>query len=456
LRQCLWPILARVSRADVVVTGQTAGASTRASLRRWIAAIFIVALIVRLLYVVMVVRLDAPILMEYDDGGYHVLAQSIASGHGMGRFGVPTAAKSPGYPWFLGACYALFGPHPAVPRVAQAILGALTAALLVALTWELGLGLASAVIAGLIASFYPSAIYFVGRYFPMVLHTCLLIVAVRALVRWGKRGTTGDLMVSGVTLGAAALVRSDTLMLVPLLAGTTFLLRGWQRQALVAAVALVGCVAVLYSSWVIRNLLVIGTPVLTTTQASGTTWEGNNPWAQGGDILQADVLARYTDPKVIAALPPDKREQLEGLQEIRAASQQWTEVQLDSSYKALTTRWRAQHPAAYWLNHLRKIAVFASPWPGQGGQVLWRYRYVILVSSGLVMSLGTVGFIAARERGPGRWVVLSVAIQALATAIIAFAHARYRFAAEMAFIPYAAFAATWLWSRMVRPPSRPV
>jgi len=449
-------MLARMDRADVVAAGPTTAESTGKSLGRWIATIFLVALIVRLLYLVVVVRLDAPILMDYDDGGYHVLAQSIASGRGMDKFGVPTAAKSPGYPWFLGACYALFGPNPAVPRVAQAILGALTAALIVALTWELGLGLASAVLAGLIASVYPSSIYFVGRYFPMVLHTCLLIMSVRALVRWGTFGTSRDLMVSGITLGAAALVRSDTLLLVPLLAGTTFLLRGWRRQALVAAAVLVGCVAVLYSSWVVRNLLVIGTPVLTTTQASGTTWEGNNPWARGGDILQADVLARYTDPKVIAALPPDKREQLEGLQEIRAATPRWTEVQLDSSYKALTTRWRAQNPGAYWLNHLRKIAVFASPWPGQGGQVLWRYRYVILVSSGLVMSLGTVGFIAARTRGPGRWVVLSVAIQALATAVITFAHARYRFAAEMAFIPYAAFAATGLWSRLVRPTSRPV
>jgi 4-amino-4-deoxy-L-arabinose transferase-like glycosyltransferase len=442
-----------VSR-EVVDAGPVAGDSTRASLGRWIAATFIVALIVRLLYLVVVVRLDAPILMEFDDGGYHNLAQSIASGDGMSRFGVPSAAKSPGYPWFLGACYALFGPNPAVPRVAQAILGALTAALLVALTWELGLGLAPAVLTGLIASFYPSAIYFVGRYFPMVLHSCLLIVAVHSLVRWGKRGTTRDLVISGVALAAAALVRSDALILVPLLAGTTFLLRGWRRQALVAAVVLVGCVAVLYSSWVIRNLLVLGTPVLTTSQASGTTWEGNNPWARGGNILQAEVLARYTDPKVIAALPPDQREQLEGLQEIRAATPGWTEVQLDSSYKVLTTKWRAQRPGAYWRNHLRKLAVFVSPWPGQGGPVLWRYRYVILACSGFVIFLGTVGFILARDRGPGRWVVLSVAIQALVTALIAFAHARYRFAAEMAFIPYAAFAATWLGSRLVRPRSR--
>lgn len=419
---------------------------------RWIAATFVVALIVRLLYLVVVVRLDAPILMEFDDGGYHNLAQSIASGDGMSRFGVPSAAKSPGYPWFLGACYALFGPNPAVPRLVQAILGALTAALLVALAWELGLGLAPAVLAGLIASFYPSAIYFVGRYFPMALHTCLLIVAVLALVRWGKRGALRDLVISGVTLAAAALVRSDSLILAPLMAGTTFLLRGWRREALVAAVVFTGCVAVLYSSWVIRNALVLGTPVLTTSQAAGTTWEGNNPWAEGGNILQAEVLARHTEPEVIAALPPDKREQLAGLQEIRAATPGWTEVQLDSSYKVLTAKWRAREPGAYWRNHLRKIAVFVSPWPGQGGPVLWRYRYVILVCSGFVIGFGTLGFILARDRGPGRWVVLAVAIQALITALIAFAHARYRFAAEMAFMPYAAFAATWLWSRLVRPP----
>jgi hypothetical protein len=131
-----------------------------------------------------------------------------------------------------------------------------------------------------------------------------------------------------------------------------------------------------------------------------------------------------------------------------------SEVWLDSTYADLMERWRTHYPDEYRANLARKLVTFASPWPGQGGEVLRRYRYVILLSSGLVMPLAALGFVLARNRGPGGWVLLAVLAQALATAIIIFGHARFRYAAETLFIPYAAFGAIWAVERIARQPAR--
>lgn len=410
---------------------------------RWVAVIFMTALTIRLVYLTAMLHLNAPILMEYDDGQYHVMARSIAMGHGMGDGHGPSAAKSPGYPWFLGGLYAAFGPRAVPPRLLQAILGAATAALVAPLALELGLGFSTAVAAGLAAAVYPPAIYFTGRYFPTVLHAFLLVVSVFALLRWA-RGGAWDLGVASFGLGLAALVRSDTLILIPLLAVSTFTIcRG--RRALVGATAILAVTTLMYAPWVIRNQHVFGHPIVSTSQARLTCWEGNNPWARGGYVLETDVLSRYAGAPIPLHMPADQREQLEGLRRIEGAQRMWTEAQRDSAYGALVDQWIRRDPAAYGRNLLRKLVVFFSPWwPGQGGVVMWRYRYVILVSAGLVLVFAPIGFVTGGRRGPGRWVVFAVLLQSIATALVAFGHARYRFAFEVLATPYAAYGVGWL------------
>ena len=66
-----------------------------------------------------------------DAGDYDRHAVSIAAGDGypdtvLAAPGSPTALRPPGYPFWLGGLYALFGDHPEVARVAGALLGTLT------------------------------------------------------------------------------------------------------------------------------------------------------------------------------------------------------------------------------------------------------------------------------------------------------------------------------------------
>jgi hypothetical protein len=93
-------------------------------------------------------------VLRHDARDYDVHARSIAEGQGFSRtlaHGRPTAFRPPGYPYFLGGVYRVFGVAQApdarrlhVARVAQAFVGAAIVALvgvLAAQLWGWGLGL---------------------------------------------------------------------------------------------------------------------------------------------------------------------------------------------------------------------------------------------------------------------------------------------------------------------------
>ena len=406
--------------------------------RAWLWGILGFALLVRLVYLTAVLGLHSPIPHRYDDGIYHDLGRSIAAGQGMSVGGHPTAIVSPGYPAFIAAGYGLFGVDPAGPRLMQAVLGAATAVLLSLLTLELGLGTLAAACAGVMAAVYPSSIYFTGRYFPMILHLFLLVLAIYGLVRWNRGGGWWPLL-SAVALGLGALVRADLLMLIPILALAILLMRGWNRRALAAALALIVVGGALQLPWVMRNRARLGAPILTTTFAWRTLWVGNNPWARGGFALAPDVLARYATPGSDVDLRPDMRDQLAALRRWHERDLQLTEVEGESAFADMVTRWRREEPGRYAANIGRKLLAFASPWPGQGGDVLVRYRFVLALSFGVMLPLVVVGVASTWRMLPERWLFLAVLMQALVTALVVFGHPRFRFAAEMAFMPFAAY-----------------
>jgi hypothetical protein len=418
--------------------------------RGLLVGVFLFALLVRVAYLAGVLGVDSPVPHRYDDGIYDDLGRAIAAGHGMSFQGRPTAIVSPGYPYYIGGCYALTGPSPAGPRLVQAVLGAFTAALLAAIALELGLGMGAAALAGGAAALHPASVYFVGRYFPMVLHLALLGAALHALLRW-RRGSWGWLVAGGLALGSAALVRADALLLAPALALALAWMAGGTRRAWTGAAALLALVVALQLPWLLRNQRLLGAPVLTTTFAWRTLWVGNNPWARGGYVLSDEVLERHSGLSGEAALRPVERDQLAALRRWDRLQASMSEVQQESVFRALVVDWRRREPARYLLNTARKLWAFASPVPGQGGAVLQRFGGVIALTYGLLLPLTVLGLAAAWPLGRERWLFFAVLAQALLTAVLVFGHPRFRFAVEMLFLPYAGFGLmrlrAWLESR---------
>ena len=89
---------------------------------RFLAAVFVVALALRLIPVFLTV--DVGIALD-DMFQYDALAESLLEGRGYTWYGgIPTAFRAPLYPLFLAWIYLLFGHQFLAVRIIQAVMGA--------------------------------------------------------------------------------------------------------------------------------------------------------------------------------------------------------------------------------------------------------------------------------------------------------------------------------------------
>src|SRR6185503_13811268 len=91
------------------------------------AAVFGIALAIRLVHVWAIRRAPFFTLLMGDSHGYDVWAQQIASGDWIGS---EVFYQAPLYPYFLGTLYATAGRDLLLSRVLQAVVGACSCALL--------------------------------------------------------------------------------------------------------------------------------------------------------------------------------------------------------------------------------------------------------------------------------------------------------------------------------------
>jgi 4-amino-4-deoxy-L-arabinose transferase-like glycosyltransferase len=201
---------------------------------------------------------------------YHTYAQTLLE---QGRLEGPAgerAARTPGYPFFLAAIYAVTGPSPAVACWAQAALGALTCLLLfwlaqriLAPPWPLICGLASAG--------YYNLVYPTGTILSETLLSFLLVAALLAVYRqessaWRRAGSFG------VLLGLAYWVRPEALFYG--VAGALLLPKVFrsmdQRHSVAALAGLVLCAAL----WTGRNYVVLRSFVPSSTLGGFVLYQG--------------------------------------------------------------------------------------------------------------------------------------------------------------------------------------
>jgi 4-amino-4-deoxy-L-arabinose transferase-like glycosyltransferase len=192
------------------------------------------------------------------DGTYYQrIAERVAQGLGytwLWPDGVVTyAAHYPiGYPAAVGAIYAVVGPHPAAAMALNALLGALAAYA----AHRLAARAASrriAFAAGLLVALHPGLV----AYTPALMTEGVVaaLVAVAAGVAAWTRDRPASRFVGaallGLVLGAATLVRPQSLVLAPLFA-VIAVDEGWRRRALAAALATMVALAVC-APWTARN-----------------------------------------------------------------------------------------------------------------------------------------------------------------------------------------------------------
>lgn len=246
------------------------------------AAIFALALTLRLVYlfdIAQVPFVEDPIV---DARAYDQWAARIASGDWWGD---RAFYQAPAYPYFLALIYRVAGHDLWAAHLVQMAMGALSCVFCFATTRIL-FGSRAGVAAGLILVFYAPAIFFDGVIGKASLGLLLTSAMLWLLVRFQRRPGIRDLLAAGVVLGVLALTRENALILVAAIPAWLWLrFRGRaprQRVAWTLAFALgVGLVLLPVG---LRNYVLGDTFVLTTSQLGTNFYYGNHAGATGSYV----------------------------------------------------------------------------------------------------------------------------------------------------------------------------
>ena len=283
---------APTDRTDDVAAVSAPGPRARSDLF-WVAGLFVVALVARLAFVLIVERAS----LGFNDARfYHGFAESLADGEGYVRpDGTPTAQWPPGFSFVLSLVYRFTGPDPLAGEIMNAVLGALTVPLLYVATRR-AFGRRPALVAAGWLAIMPGPILWADVLFSETLYTFAVVALFALLATLPSRWWAA--LILGAVIGGAALVRGEGLFLVvPVVAA-------WWRtdpfRALARQTALLGTAVVLtVLPWTLRNYAQLDSFVPISSNVGATFWAGHNPSAYGGptyygnyDRFSSDVLER--------------------------------------------------------------------------------------------------------------------------------------------------------------------
>ncbi len=237
---------------------------------------------------------------------YDYYARSIASGNGYPRSdyllqGGPTAIRGPGYPYLLGAIYALSGDSLAAGRLLDATLGTLTVLLLYLVAkriWGRRVGLLAAALAAVFPPLVLLSRELVSEslFIPLILGAVLCVLNFRrsgGAVRWAAAG--------GGLCGLAILTRPTGFALIfPVALGVWTLRPRLRFESLLPPASVICCAALVVVPWIVRDAINFGRFVPVTT-SGGIAMAGTYNAASYHDSASHGA---WRDPQAIPEFKP--------------------------------------------------------------------------------------------------------------------------------------------------------
>jgi len=259
--------------------------------RRFIPVCFLLATVIRLLWIWLV---DAPQVSDFF--WYEQFARNIAEGKGYTVDGVPTGYWPIGYPGLLGIVFYVVEESVLVGKLLNIALYIATIFLTYRLSQRLFHAEYAARITVCLLCFYPNHIAYSALLSSEILF--IFLVASSALAFEAARGRVGFLTVSGILWGLAALTKPQALVL-PFLFLLFFsrTLRSFVRSS-----ALVYCIVLItVSPWLIRNHSLFGAYTLANTGGINLLI-GNNPYNDGDGDFSKKTNALLGDLRTVPYL----------------------------------------------------------------------------------------------------------------------------------------------------------
>jgi 4-amino-4-deoxy-L-arabinose transferase-like glycosyltransferase len=215
--------------------------------------------------------------------------------------GHASAWKAPLYPLWVGLWYSLFGPHPVVVELIQALLAPLT----VLLTWMLARRLFDervAIVAACIVALFPLAWEFYGLLYSEAL---TIPVTLGVLLMFLGRGSpsNGRAAAVGAAIGIALLIRpSSGFLLVGALAAW-IVAAGWRRALRATLIALAGAVVVI-APWTVRNVATDGIGFVPLSVQDGAAYGTFNSTSANDPVYPYAWRPAIADPPDVLINPP--------------------------------------------------------------------------------------------------------------------------------------------------------
>jgi 4-amino-4-deoxy-L-arabinose transferase-like glycosyltransferase len=412
---------------------------------RNLAVIAAVALVLRVLYVLFIVRHGH---LGLDGGSYRDLALNLRDGRGyvgLSDKGVlaPTATFPPGFPAFLAAASFVVGRTVLGLRVATAALGVVSVVLIGLLARWLAGERAGLVAAGLAAVYLP-LITTDGSLMAETLYLVLVLLSVIGCLWLHERPAASRAVLVGLAIGLAAITRSEGLLLVPFVAAPAVVLSRVTSLTIArrtALIALVACAAVaVVVPWHIRNARTFAQPVW---------FSGNSASVVAGTACDQHFEGSETGWWTFGcmALPgsPHFADQSGVYAALRRHAFEYTRSHLSSMPRVeLIRELRAW---GMWAPRQQASPAFeAGEGRVEGWQLAaWGFYLVVLV-------LAVVGFVVAGRRGIARWPLLGLILMVVTSVALTYGNQRFRIAAEPALLIFAAIGLTA--ARLAAPSSR--
>ncbi len=240
--------------------------------------VFAVGLTVRLWHV-FDIRVAPFFPMRLGDSlSYHDWAVEIADGNWLGS---EVFYQAPLYPYGLAIVYSLFGTNRLAVMIVQALMGAMSCALIC----DAGTRLHSrrvGIAAGLIMGCYAPSIFFDSLVQKTAVDQFLLCLIINVIIRWQHQQTLRSSLLIGLSTGLLILSRENSLVFVIAIAPGMMLLHAptYRASLLTVSVFIAGVAAILFPV-AIRNYAVGSEFHLTTSQFGPNFYIGNNRDANG-------------------------------------------------------------------------------------------------------------------------------------------------------------------------------
>ena len=314
-----------------------------------------------------------------DPDGYLGLARSLVAGKGFEINGRPTAYRPPLYPIVLAPLITLGdGPHLAVAVGGLHLaLGLATVALVADVARRWGLPRRACWAAAIFAACDPVLVVQGRAVMTETLAALLLAASLWGTTFAGRRGA----ILGGFGFGLATLCRPS---LLPA-AGLTALIGmvappGGRSERMRWSACLLGATAAVLAPWAVRNALVLGEPVWTTTHGGYTFALANNP-AYYADVLDGPPGAVWSGPH-----------QQAWIESINAATAGLSEAESDRFLRREAVALARDRPGDFVRASLARLGRFwgvmpaaaVYPTPLRWATAAWTVPAWVLLGAGLV------------------------------------------------------------------------